>query len=60
MTMQDFKKYPELEKEFRNNCKNQFASTEIAYISRFLNKDKTITKNDFSDSNLKIIQSLTK
>lgn len=59
MEMQDFKKYPELEQEFRKNCKNAYAATEIAYITRFLNGDKTIKETDFSERNLEIIKSLT-
>ena len=57
MTMQDFKNRPELENEFRTNSKN-FASTEIALISRFLDGDKTITENDFSKRNLEIVKEL--
>ena len=57
MEMTIFKNHSELELQFRTNAKN-FAATEIAYISRFLNGDKTIKESDFSPKNLEIIQSL--
>lgn len=58
MQMSDFKKYPKLEKEFRENKKQIFAATEIAYISRFLDGDKTIKETDFSKRNLEIVKQI--
>lgn len=58
--MEIFKKYPELEKEFRANIKQSFAATEFAYIERFLNGDKTIKETDFSTRNLEIVKSIIK
>jgi len=57
MEIQDFKKYPELETEFRKNSKN-YPATEIAYITRFLGGDKTIKETDFSTANLEIVKTL--
>ena len=56
--MELFKNTPELERKFRQNKKQTFAATEIAYIFRYLNGDKTITKEDFSSENLEIVKKL--
>jgi len=58
MEMANFKQHPELEKEFRTNSKN-FAATEIAFITRFLNGDNTIKESDFDKRNLEIVKQLT-
>lgn len=55
MEMQDFKKHPELETEFRKSSKN-YTATEIAYITRFFGGDKTIKETDFSTANLEIVK----
>ena len=56
MDMKDFKKYPELEIEFRANKKQTFAATEIAYITRYLKGDENIHTACFSIKNLQIVK----
>ena len=52
-----FNNYPNLENEFRANCKQQYPATEIAYIMRFLNGEKEL-KSGFSNDNLKMVKML--
>lgn len=59
MTILELTKYPILEKQFRKNCLQVYPSTEIAYITRFLEGDETISQNLFSIENLQIIKNLT-
>jgi len=52
-----FNNVPNLENEFRTNCKQKYPATEIAYIMRFLNGEKDL-KCEFSDDNLEMIKML--
>lgn len=52
-----FNNYPNLENEFRSNCKQKYPATEIGYIMRFLNGEKEL-KGSFSDDNLQLVKML--
>lgn len=52
-----FTNFPNLEVEFRSNCRQQYTATEIAYIMRFLNGEKDL-KGSFSEDNLYLVKSL--
>ena len=56
--MDFFRNYPEQEKQFRQNKKQYFATTEIAYILRYLKGDETIKSDYFSESNLYLVKNL--
>ena len=54
-----FTNFPNLEIEFRSNCRQQYPATEIAYIMRFLSGEKDL-KGSFSDDNLKLVEMILK
>lgn len=58
MTLEDLKKYPKLEKEFRANSKG-YPATEMAYITRYLNGETTLLWC-FSNDNLEMVKWLSK